>query len=96
MGISEAAMTVIHPGLFLILQRFPDNKDALRQMHRTSQSFQSICHNYQKCTEALNYWAKARRSEAPDRHREYKMLLDELEMEINNSLEEWPGTNLNQ
>jgi hypothetical protein len=82
-------MTVIHPGLFLILRRFPDHKDALRQMHRTSESFQSTCHNYQKCTEALHYWTKSSRSEAPDRNREYKMLLHELETEVKNSLEEW-------
>ena len=81
-------MTVIHPGLYLILQRFPDHKDVLRQMSRESESFKSICHNYQKCTEALNYWAKSTQPEAPDRHREYKMLLDELETEIENSLEE--------
>ena len=90
MGITEKGMTVIHPGLFLILRRFPDHKEDLRQMHRTSESFQSICHNYQKCSEALDYWAKSSRSEAPDRHREYKMLLEELELEIINSLHERP------
>lgn len=83
-------MTVIHPGLFLILQRFPDHKDALRQMYRESESFQSTCYQYQKCSEALRYWAKSRRADAPDRHREYMMLLHELELEIINSLEEWP------
>ena len=83
-------MKVIHPCLFLLLRRFPNHKDALRQMYRTSESFQSICHNYQKCSEALDYWAKSSRSEAPDRHREYKMLLEELELEIFNSLDERP------
>ena len=83
-------MKVIHPGLFLLLRRFPNHKGALRQMYRTSESFQSICHNYQKCSEALDYWAKSSRSEAPDRHREYKMLLEELELEIINSLDERP------
>ena len=90
MGVSEKAMTVIHPGFFLIFRRFPDYKDALRQMLRTSESFQSICHNYQKCSEALDYWANSSRSEAPDRHREYKMLLEELELEIINCLDERP------
>jgi hypothetical protein len=81
-------MTVIKPGLFLILRRFPDHKAAIRQMHRTSESFKSTCHDYQKSTEALHYWAKSSRSEAPDRSREYKMVLRELETEIKNSLEE--------
>ena len=80
-------MKVIHPGLFLILQRFPDHKNVLRQMSRESESFRSICHNYQKCSEALDYWAKSSQSGAPDRHREYKMLLEELELEIINSLD---------
>jgi hypothetical protein len=83
-------MTVIHPGLFLLLRRFPNQKGTLRRIYHSSESFQSICHNYQKCSEALHYWAKSSRSEAPDRHREYKMLLEELELEIINSLEERP------
>jgi hypothetical protein len=87
-GISEATMTVIHPGLFLLLRRFPNHKDAIRRVYHSSESFQSICHNYQKCSEALDYWAKSSRLEAPDRYLEYKMLLQELEMEIKNSLEE--------
>jgi hypothetical protein len=82
-------MTVIHPGLFLILQRFPDHKDALRQMYRESESFQSICYQFQKCQEAVRYWAKSERPEAADRHREYMTLLHELELEVINSLEEW-------
>ena len=83
-------MTVIHPGLFLLLRRLPNHKETLRQMYHSSESFQSICHNYQKCSEALDYWAKSSRSEAPDRHREYKMLLEELELEIINSLDGRP------
>lgn len=81
-------MTVIHPGLFLILQRFPDHKDALRFLYRESDSFQSICYQYQKCSEAVGYWAKSERPEGPDRHREYMMLLHELEVEVLNSLAE--------
>jgi len=83
-------MTVIHPGLFLILRRFPDHKDALRQMYHASESFQSICYNYQKCSEAVRYWTKSKQPEAPDRHREYGDLLQELELEILNSLAERP------
>jgi hypothetical protein len=90
MGISEATMTVIHPGLFLLLQRFPDHKDALRQMYHASESFQSICYHYQKCSDAVRYWAKSKLPEAPDRYREYMILLQELELEILNTLAERP------
>jgi hypothetical protein len=81
-------MTVIHPGLFLILQRFPDRKDALRQMYRESGSFQPICYQYQQCSAAIRYWSKSEKPEALDRQREYMMLLHELELEIINSLAE--------
>ena len=83
-------MRVIHPSLFLIMQRFPDRKDALRQMYRTDKNFRGICKNYQKCTKALDYWAKSKREEAPERHREYFALQQELELEIVNSLEDPP------
>ena len=83
-------MSVIHPGLFLIMQKFPDRKHALRQIYRKSESFQSICHNYQKCSEALRYWSESEHEKAPNRQREYSALLQELELEIIQSLEEGP------
>jgi predicted enzyme involved in methoxymalonyl-ACP biosynthesis len=72
------------------MKRFPDNKDALRQMYRASKSFQSICQNYQKCSEALNYWAESEDENAPEREKEYSELLQELELEITISLENSP------
>ncbi len=57
-------------------------------MYRSSQSFQSICESYQKCSEALKYWVKSNSEEAPGRSREYAELLNELELEILQSLEE--------
>jgi cell fate (sporulation/competence/biofilm development) regulator YlbF (YheA/YmcA/DUF963 family) len=74
----------------LILRRFPERKDDLQRMYRKSESFQSICHNYQKCSEALRYWTESEHEEASNRQREYSALLQELELEIINSLEEWP------
>jgi hypothetical protein len=79
-------MTVIQPGLFLLMQRFPDNKDVLRHRFLNSKSFQSICKDYQSCSDALAYWAKSERENAPDRHREYCVLLQELESDIIKSL----------
>ena len=81
-------MPVIQPGLFLILRRFPNRKDELRQLYRTSESFQSICHSYHKCSEALGYWSESRLKVAPNRRREYLALLEELELEIIQSLDE--------
>ncbi len=81
-------MTVIQPGLFLIMQRFPDRKDVLRHRFRSSESFQSICKDYQRCSEALIYWAKSEHEKALDRHREYLVLLHEMESDIIKSLDD--------
>ena len=79
-------MTVIQPGLFLIMQRFPDHRDAVRHRFFSSESFQSICKDYQRCSEALAYWANSEQDNAPDRHQEYCALLQELESDIFQSL----------
>ena len=81
-------MAVIHPSLFLLMNRFPDRKDALRQKYRSSESFQSICWSYKKCKEALEHWTQSKHKEASKRQREYTELLKELELEIIQSLEE--------
>ena len=81
-------MSVIQPGLFLILQRFPHRKVALRRLYRTSESFQAICHSYQQCSEALAYWSASENETALHRKREYSELMNELEQEIIQSLEE--------
>ena len=81
-------MSVIQPGLFLILQRFPHQKDALRRLYRTSESFQAICHSYQQCSKAFDYWSASGKKESPTRQREYSELIIELEKEIIHSLEE--------
>jgi hypothetical protein len=75
-------MAVIQLGLFLLMQRFPDKKDVLRHRYLNSKSFQSICKDYQRCSDALAYWAKSELENAPDLHREYCELLQELESDI--------------
>jgi hypothetical protein len=81
-------LAIIQPGLFLILQRFSDRKNALRQLYRTSESFQAICQSYQECSQALGYWSASGHPEAPNRQREYSELIKELEQEITLSLED--------
>jgi hypothetical protein len=87
--ILEIELSVIKPGLFQVLERFPQRKRALRQVYHKSESFRSICHSCQKCSEAIKYWTDSRLKEAPDRKREYEALLHELEREITQSLDEW-------
>ncbi len=75
-------MPVIHPGLFLVIERFPDRKKTLHNLYACNEAFQSLCENYRQCTEAIRYWAQAGDEKAPERHREYSALLHELELEI--------------
>ncbi|WP_419662274.1 hypothetical protein Dvar_27280 [Desulfosarcina variabilis str. Montpellier] len=75
-------MSVINPGLFLIMQRFPSAKDNLRQMYLSSPSFQSLCDDYQKCTEAIEHWTRSGHDQASERSREYRELRKSLESEI--------------
>ena len=70
------------------MQRFPDQRDTIREMYQANESFQSLCHNYQKCGEALDHWTQSKHTDAPERRREYAELLNELELEIVQSLEE--------
>ena len=75
-------MAVIHPGLFLVIERFPDRKQLFHHLHACDEAFQSLCENYQQCSEAMRYWADSGAKHAAERHREYGELLHELEMEI--------------
>lgn len=75
-------MTIIHPGLFLLIERYPDRGPALRCLYAKSTGFQALCADYQQCSEAIRYWSKSEDESGPVRHREYQALLNELETEI--------------
>lgn len=74
--------TIIRPGLFLVIERFPDRRDVFKHFYAEQESFRSLCENYRQCLEALHYWAQADRKNAATRHREYHKLLHELEGEL--------------
>lgn len=80
-------MSIIHPGLFLIMSRFPSDKDALRRMYRNSQSFQNLCDDYRKCLKAISYWTASVDDLAAERSREYVELCQDLEWEIRELIE---------
>ena len=75
-------MSMIHPGLFLIMQRFPSQRNRLRRLYLSSPSFQTICDDYQKCTEALEHWMRSGHDNASERSREYQELKQSLESEV--------------
>lgn len=84
--IMGKTMSVIQPGLFLIMQRFPGHKDALRHLYLHNETFQTICDDYRNCQSALDHWTKSVHELAPDRYREYSVLIQDLESEIQQQL----------
>ena len=81
-------MTVIQKGLFPVMERFPNHKDAVKRLFRDSETFQIMCEDYMRCDEALRYWNQVESKEAPARRKEYVALLKALEAEISQSLNE--------
>jgi len=75
-------MSIIEPSLFLIFERFPDSKEAVKAFYRESEDFQSLCEDYRQCALALRYWSRSSGEDAPARTEEYTLLLQELEEEL--------------
>jgi hypothetical protein len=69
-------------GLSLIMERFPEEKQALRRLFQESLSFQSLCEDYQECLAELQNWQQSTSEEAPAWCDEYAHLLQELEREV--------------
>jgi len=74
-------------GLAMIMERFPEEKQALCQIFRESRSFQSLCNDYWECLDARQNWQQSTSEEAPDRCDEFAHLLLELEQEVRHYLE---------
>jgi hypothetical protein len=75
-------MTVIKPGLFLIMRQCPSHKNMLRRMYLDSRSFQTLCDDYQKCLEAQEYWAQSTAIQAQERSNEYREMMQGIKIEI--------------
>jgi hypothetical protein len=74
-------------GLSLLLDRFPEERQALRRLFQESLSFQSLCNDYRECLAALQNWQQSTSEEAPAWREEYANLLLELEQEVRQYLE---------
>jgi hypothetical protein len=71
-----------------VFSRFPDQKTVILRLLRDSDSFRTLCRDYQECANALAYWKRTRAEEAPLRRKEYDELLEELDQEIADHLQE--------
>ena len=75
------------PGLSLIMERFPEERQALRRLFQESLSFQSLCNDYWECRAALQTWQQSTSEEAPAWSDEYAHVLLEREQEVRQYLD---------
>jgi len=75
-------MAVIQPNLFILFERFPKQKETIKALFKNNESFKTLCEDYHRCGETLQYWNQSLDKDAPARMREYEALLQELEEEI--------------
>ena len=75
-------MPVIETNLFSVIRRFSDHRKAAKRLFMKSEPFQTMCEDFQRCSEALEHWEQSTSEEAPVRRKEYSMLLRDLEREI--------------
>ena len=75
-------MTIIHSSIFNLIERFPGQREAIKDLFEYSQAFKSLCKDHQKCLEAIRYWKQLTSDDAQLRIQEYENLLLELEEEI--------------
>jgi hypothetical protein len=75
-------MTVIQQSLFILFDRFPERKETIKALLKNNESFRTLCEDYRRCTDTLQYWNESLDEDAPARMREYEALLRELEEEI--------------
>ena len=79
---------MVQPGIFALFDRFPDHKSAIKAQYLQSESFQTLCSDYEKCAAAVEYWKRSSGEEAAQRSKEYLELLAELEEEARQILDE--------
>lgn len=75
-------MAVIHPNIFQVMKRFPEQRREIAQCFHDSESFQSLCEDYKQCNQALQFWSRVNSAESMQRKAEYKELFQSLEFEI--------------
>lgn len=77
---------MIQPGLFALYERFPQQINAIRGLYLRSESFQTLCADYEQCAAAMDYWEGSPNGEAGQLSEEYRNLLAELEEEVRQML----------
>ena len=77
--------------LVLVMERFPEHGETLARLYRKSESFLSLCDDYEECRAALDSCSRSIREAAAGYQKEWAMLLHDLEEEILEYLEREGG-----
>ena len=80
-------MPVIHPSIFEIIKRFPEQRENILGLYGNSYSFRTMCEDIQKCKDAYQHWSQSESIDAKKRSEEYRELLQSLELEISQYIE---------
>jgi len=83
-------MAVIHPPIFEIIQRFPEQRSDIISLHNNSQTFRSMCEDFRRCKEAYRHWSQSESENSSPRSEEYRELLENLDSEISQYIMENP------
>ena len=70
-----------------ILKRFPENALKIRHLILKNSNFRSICEDYGKCVEAIQYWNHAKKPDTKAKVEEYRYLCKALEKEVLQALQ---------
>ena len=80
-------MPIIHPSIFEIIQRFPEQRENILGLYGNSYSFRTMCEDLRKCKDAHQHWSQSESKDAKTRSEEYRELLESLELEISQCIE---------
>ena len=83
-------MAVIHPSIFEIIQRFPEQRDYIISLHNNNHTFRSMCEDFRKCKDAYKHWSQSESDISRQRSEEYRELLENLGSEISQYITENP------
>jgi len=65
-----------------ILERHPEKKEQILRLVFRNAEFRSMCEDYGKCVEAIEYWDQSQTPGAKDKADEYRYISKEIEEEI--------------
>ena len=65
-----------------VLNRFPEQSLLIKELYTASDSFRSLCENYEECTEVIKNLDYSERMMQTGYREEYEALLQDLENEL--------------